>query len=259
MYGRWLGMQLHLEAIAKRSNKTVLAKQLLEQTKSKKENIFNNPMMTCALYLDPRFHSEIHKYPEKVIKAKETMLKIWRRLIALRANDTNDTNNQLGEAEKINSSNESNFEFDELLALERHLQPDNQRNEQQNNVNSSTYGSEDIEFIIDIYQPNSIPLASSILGYWEDTKEEQPQLYEIASVVFSVPPTEVKIERDFSHLDFVFSKRRGNLCHKRLEDIFIIHLNKDLFEIVTQQELNELHKEIDGTSDTNRAKRTLQF
>lgn len=168
-------------------------------------------MMACALYLDPRFHSEIQKYPEKVTKAKEFMLKIWRRLIALRANDTNETNNQVVEAEKINSSNESNFEFDELLALEQHLQRGNQSNEQQNNVNSSRNGPEDIEFIIDIYQPNSIPLASSILGYWEDTKEEHPQLYEIASVVFSVPPTEVKIERDFSHLDFVFSKRRGNL------------------------------------------------
>lgn len=254
VFGRWLGMQLHLEAYSKRSTKkTVLANHLLEQTKKRKDKIFNNPLMACALYLDPRFQSEILKSPVKVNEAKATMLKIWRRLIALRASDTN----QLVQAEEINSSNESNFEFDELLALEKHLQRDRQSNEQQNNVASSQNYSEDIETIIDTYQPDSIPLTSSILSYWEDMKEKERQLYDIASVVFSVPPTEVKIERDFSHLDCVFTKRRGNLCHNRLEDIFVIHLNKDLFEVVTQQEISDLYEEM--TSETNRAKKSLQM
>lgn len=257
VYGRWLGMQLHLEAYSNRSTKTELAKHLLDETKKRKKNIFDNPLMGCALYLDPRYRSELLISPEKVEQAKQQMLTIWRRLNILHPSVTN----RSVETDKINLSNDSSFEFDELLALEKHLQRDNQNIEPHNSNISSQNCYEDIETVIDIFQPDPIPLTSSILGYWENMKEEHRELYRIASVVFSVPPTEVQIERDFSHLDCVFTKRRGNLCQSRLEDIFIIHLNPDLFEIVTQQEISELYKELNlkETGQTISTKKNYNF
>lgn len=259
-------MELHLEALSKRLTKTSLAKLLFDETKFRKKKIFNNPIMACALFLDPRYHLELHRsYHDKFEEAKKTMLTIWRRLNIIHRND----NNYVVETANIDTSNDSSFEFDEILALENHLKRNNENNEHQNTENEERQHSsnptpnhnEDIETIIDLFQPAPIPLNSSILDYWESMKEKERELYRIASVIFSVPPTEVSIERDFSHLDHVFTKRRGNLCASRLEDIFVIHLNKDLFEVVTQEEISDLYKEIEvkETLQTIQAKKSLQF
>lgn len=92
-------------------------------------------------------------------------------------------------------------------------------------------------------------------------KEEHSELYRIAMVVYSVPPTEVQIERDFSNLDCVFTKRRGNLCQSRLKEIFLIHLNTDLFRIAMEQEVTELYKalEVKDAPKKTTAKRNLNF
>lgn len=82
----------------------------------------------------------------------------------------------------------------------------------------------------------------SVHEYWESVKEEHKKLYKLAMVIFSIPPTEVQIERDFSSLDVVFTNRRGNLSSSRLEDIFLIHLNKDLFYNVNNDDINELNE-----------------
>lgn len=240
VFGRWLGMELHLEACTKKRLRTNLAKYLYEATKNRKQKIFNNPLMSCALFMDPRFHIEILKYPEKVEQAKQNMLTIWRRLHILNSNDTS------AQMETTNiSSDNSSFGFDEQDALAKHLQRGSEEIHDismQNNVAAATI---DIELIINLYDPGSIPLNSSILSYWENMKDEHRELYQIAMVVFSVPPTEVQIERDFSSLDCVFTKRRGNLCNSRLEDIFIIYLNPDLFNVVTEEEIDELYTSLD--------------
>lgn len=260
VYSRWMGMQLHLEHldVAKKSPKTGFAKHLFVTTKSKKERIFNNPLMSCALFLDPRFHSEICQNPQKVAQAKENMLTIWRRLNILRSNEIT------AQAESTNvSSGSVESDFDEqgaiAIYLQRHSQSQSQSHQQQNeNIPMQNVG-EDIETIIEVYQPSSIPQNSKILEYWESVKEEHSELYRIAMVVFSIPPTEVAIERDFSHLDCVFTKRRGNLCQSRLEEIFVIHLNSDLFHIAMEEEVNELYKALELKDANKKTKKKLKF
>lgn len=103
-----------------------------------------------------------------------------------------------------------------------------------------SHQNNDIELIIDLFQPEQLLPSQSVLEYWEKAKEIYPDLYKLAMVVFSVPPTEVQIERDFSSLDFIFTKRRGSLGYERLEDIMLIYLNKDLFYEVNHAEIVEL-------------------
>lgn len=236
--------QLHL-AHKKDSKKnppqTKLAEYLLTETKARQEKIFNNPIMVCALYLDPRFHVELVRSRDKCDLAKENLLKIWQKIQALSSNDAV----QPQAVEQINTSNGS--EFDEFDALEKRLLGEQQENNIRDNESiTSPNNNDDIEMIIELYQPQPIPVKSSVVSYWEQMKDEQKELYQIASVVFSVPPTEVQIERDFSRLDCVFTKRRGNLCPSRLEDIFVIHLNPDLFEVVTQEDIAELYMQLEA-------------
>lgn len=226
VYGRWLGMQLHFQAcIDKKVFKTGLVKNLLDASKIRGVNIFKNPLMSCALYLDPRFRAEITKCEEKTNEAKENLLKIWRRIIALR-NPTE----RLNTTTASSGSDSYNFEFNEQEAITAHLQG--------GSINTNQQTEFDIEAELNAFNPDELPPNSDILAYWDQNRDHP--LYELAMVVYSVPPTEVQIERDFSTLDFIFTKRRGNISHYRLEDIFVLHLNKDLFFKVVDEEMAEL-------------------
>lgn len=245
VYGRWLGMQLHLEACSKKSSfKTGFAIHLLNALKNRNTAIFSNPLMSCALFLDPRFQRKLHDYPEKIEQAKNNMIKIWRRLIVLQNDDSHP---QIQSDNTPNVSSDSlSFEFNEEDAVTKYVHGERQLSTQHSNlINDDTTATRqdcntDIEMIIDLFQLDVEPMHTSILEYWENIKDEHPELYQIAMVIFSVPPTEVQIERDFSVLDFIFTKRRGNLCEDRLEEIFLIHLNKDLFYDVNQNEIHDL-------------------
>lgn len=233
VYGRWLGAQLHLDMLRKKkSMKTKLAEHLYNFLDKRKTVIFENPCMASALYLDPRFHSVIIECPEKTELAKNNLLNIWRRIIVLESNSEPVT-------EVIDVSNgDSSFEFDEEAALLKHLN----RAKTSNTVNSRQYN--DIEFIIDLFNPEPLDPKESVLNYWERQKDEQKELYKLAMVIFSVPPTEVQIERDFSGLDFIFTNRRGRLSHQRLEDILLIYLNKDLFYFINDEDIATLQNSI---------------
>lgn len=58
--------------------------------------------------------------------------------------------------------------------------------------------------------------------------------------VYSLPPTQVKIEQNFSSVGHVFTERRYRLSPEHLEAILLIHLNKELFAAVKQEQLNNV-------------------
>lgn len=74
----------------------------------------------------------------------------------------------------------------------------------------------------------------------DEMKKNYEQLCEVAMVIFSILPTEVQIERDFSSFSHIFSNRRYNLHSKILENILLINLNKSLFIEVNEEEVEEL-------------------
>lgn len=65
-------------------------------------------------------------------------------------------------------------------------------------------------------------------------------MYELARCIFAIPPTEVEIEKNFSHLNFIFTQRRQNLSEDHLDAILQTHLKKGLFFILNEEELVEL-------------------
>ncbi|XP_031632090.1 uncharacterized protein LOC116346285 [Contarinia nasturtii] len=192
-YGIWLKLQIHLEILATKKFKTSLAKHLLDQYKMRKAVIFNNPAMMSALYLDPRF--------------------------------------------RIGSDLNVSIDFNNACPLDIYLS----RNDTSQNLSLNTYlaqnetvanvvnMNQDIENAIDSFNPPKMASDASILDYWESQRTSNEQLYQLAITIFAIPPTEVMIERDFSHLEFILSNRRCSLGENILEDILLIHLNRDFF------------------------------
>lgn len=240
VYGKWIGMQLHLQqCMTKKQFKSGFAKCLHDSLVKRSENIFKNPLMLAALYLDPRYHYSIDANEEKSQAVRETLLKLYRRIHVIETLPNNDrrTVNNGSMSGQADDSSDFSFEFDEQEAVAQHFNPTNTSAECTSQ--SRTIGQNDIETTIDRFQPDPFPSnCSNILQYWESIKDDWPEMYELAMVIFCVPPTEVQIERDFSNLKCVFTDRRCNLIQSRLESILLIHLNKDLFYKVNQKQID---------------------
>lgn len=240
VFGIWLKMTLHLTACMKKENyQTDLASHLLNAVTERKEEIFNNPMMTSALFLDPRFRNQIVHDENKMQQAKTTLLNIWRRLITLDVDA-----NKPAEVENvvINTSNKSevSFEYDEQTALDKYLGSGFTTESIVPNESQRVEESVDIEHLLDMFNPEPIKSDENIIQFWENNKNKYKEIYKIATVVMGFPPTEVQNERDFSKLNHVFTDRRCNLTEERLEDIMTINLNDEIFHLVKEEERNAM-------------------
>lgn len=97
-----------------------------------------------------------------------------------------------------------------------------------------------IEMELELFQPDHMPSNSSVIQFWKLNKLKHSRLYEIAEAIYSIPPTECQIERDFSKLEFIFTQRRQRLSANTLEAILAINLNSDLFFSIKQEELSKI-------------------
>lgn len=236
LYGIWTMMELHLKKCTQTKLKTDIAKKLEIAVTGRRAHLFNNPFMSSALYLDPRYHNQIMRNREKVGEARQTLLNLWHRI-----NDNSPVSNDDAPNNTSAESTDSIIvDFNAVAEITKYLAGSNSPEIH------STNEMNDIELIIDLYDPEPMPFNDelTVMDYWEKEKEKQPQLYKLAAIVFSIPPTETQIERDFSHLDYVFNDRRCSLTEERLEDIMVINLNPQLFDIVKEEELKELGYQI---------------
>lgn len=95
-----------------------------------------------------------------------------------------------------------------------------------------------IEHAHDVFQPDVLPGEANVLEFWESQKGSL--LYDVAIAAFIIPPTQVQVKRDFSSLGHIFTERRYRLSEDLLEAIMLINLNKELFYLVKQEQLNSI-------------------
>lgn len=235
-YGIWLKIQICLNDLEKTNIcKTNFIHHLIEALNKRKQVIFDNPAMICALYLDPRFHREILSSREKTEQAITMLSNVWNRIQIIHQFESEQHEERVNTVQNCSTgSSELNvsIDFDNSLALDEYLSS----NESQ--VNRMVISSTDIRTELELFSPERMKPDESILLFWESSKIENKRLYEIAKVIYAIPPTEVDIERDFSKLNFIFTQRRQCLSEELLESILVIHLNSDLFYTIKNEELN---------------------
>lgn len=221
VYGIWTKMKLHLQACTeKESYKTKLSQNLVACLEEKHNVIFDNPKMDCALFLDPRFRRVILQNREAVERAKSNLLDLHRHLISVKTANTITT-------DLSNASSDLHLSFDAQGALNQLISASAHPDDYDMNI----------EDAIDLFQPEILPSEKSVLEYWES--ENKSMLYDLAMSIYSIPPTQVRVERDFSSVGYIFTERRHQLQQERLEKILLIHFNKDIFFTIKQEYLNE--------------------
>lgn len=79
---------------------------------------------------------------------------------------------------------------------------------------------------------------TDIMKFWTENKVCFPLLSNVASIILSIPTTEVDVERLFSHLTFVHSKLRNCLTDKIINDILFLRMtSKQHFENIEEEEI----------------------
>lgn len=229
-FGIWLQMKAHLLSPSMQQfSKTNIAKCLIDALDQRKKDIFNNSAMLAAIYLDPRYRTEILNNENLVQIAKRMLLNVWLRLVSFREDLSNEITNLSNQSSGVNLS----IEFNNPKLLDNYLAHKDHAPNIQDNAND--HGG--IELEIELFDPEKISSDCNIISYWNSMKEQNKNLFEIAMVIFAIPPAETQIERDFSLLEFVFSQRRQGLRSEMIESILTINLNAEIFYDIKKEEI----------------------
>lgn len=78
---------------------------------------------------------------------------------------------------------------------------------------------------IDNYKEKRLDIDANLIEYWEQKKYSVPYLAKLAKIVHAVPATQVSVERSFSALKLLMSKRRYNLSAQNVEKLMLVKLN----------------------------------
>lgn len=202
-FGYWISMKISL------ANKSdILSVNLLGQMNFRHDVLVNNPVLIAGVYLDPRYQRALTSQRELAI---ETLLSIHRKIknlaLVQRVEDAN---------------NESGNSLDDMETnLLHYLDGCNGTDRQQE--------TQDIEMAIRSFNMRE-PIKSSVLEFWNKRQEQFPGLFELASVLLAIPPTQSTVERSFSAFGLILTSRRTNLGDGILEDILLVRFNFHLLQ-----------------------------
>lgn len=242
---------MKLEQILQAANKrhTKLAEKLRRCLNSRKDKLLKNPLMLCAMFLDPRYKCDVDSDPEKVVLVKLTLEKLWSRIKTVKqCEPSNDR------TPNVESSIASEDNFTDLFEqLDKQYDAmgvcSGQTDTNYMPVNQPDFSADknDIFAAIGRYETflagSRMKSSESIHTFWEANKTKfSLELYEIANVIFAIPPTQATVERSFSALKYLFSDYRYNLDKNLLESCLLIHLNPEMYYLVKRNDLNAVYE-----------------
>lgn len=219
LFGALLRMELKLEKLKQSQNQqTDLAEILFEKFNTRRLKLIETPAMKCAVYLDPRFNYELSPSETKI--AKYTIENLYSKY-----------KKNVERTETPNTSKEDSFE--EYLKAKRQRVADHANDIA--DPNSLTLLMENYETTLP-----ELHYKEYILEYWDTRKNEDPILYLLASIVNTIAPTQVTVERAFSILALVYNSRRTSLEPGLLEHLLLVNLNKEMVPDINMRDLQKV-------------------
>lgn len=214
---------------------TTAANTLKIQIAKREDEIFQNPYVLVGWYLNKRVNSkmtetqiEIAKNLIRDIEYRELKIKYGEELMCME----NETDEMIELNETPLLSNNINYDD----PLEAELIENDIAQSQSSHVSVSIHHSQKIDEFNqrkqqlekDFENYDNMKRASeanqNYLTYW-NSQDHLPELKFIAPVLITVPVTEVSVERLFSHLNFILSKRRSHLRGELLDAILKLRTN----------------------------------
>lgn len=218
-----------------------LAADMQKCLNEQKIPLIENSLMRCAMFLDPRYKCDIDSNNDLVIFVKMTLENLWQRIQAVKnAEEPNEISIAL---ETQNNSKLDNIQdlYEELDAEYSAILLETSESTLQSQLNSPKSTLADAIHNFELFVSGAEPrmkCSESIQAFWEQNKSTfGSQLYDVASVIFAIPPTQSTVERYFSALKYLFDEHRFNLSEDLLENCLLVHLNPDFYEIAKQKDI----------------------
>lgn len=223
-YGVWVETEGRLKAMPN----SPTAVQMLKQLTSRRDEYFivNNNVMYSAIFLDPRFQLMLNENQKK---------EAFKHLIYLNQK----VNLKKGLREPQPTAEPPSHRQEQCGNVLEQIMCQHESSQKNIRVPQTNCTNDDLQIELENFSRISRSHAeTNIRSFWKTKKFEYPILYELSQIVFAVPPTEVAVERNFSALDFILTKRRNRLSDRNLEIILFLKLNSKL--LIESFEKNEL-------------------
>lgn len=162
-----------------------------------------------------------------------TIEHIWKRLKSVKGEDEKETSIVLEESSIDDFYAELDVHLNQTLGLQPTI----------DDSNSKALIVHEIAEYETLIRGLRLQSEDSVHTFWESKKTEFRVLYEVANVIYAIPPTQASVERNFSALKYMLTDKRYNLKQDLLEALLLIHLNREKFnEIQTNEIYNEYSK-----------------
>lgn len=216
------------------TKKTDLADILLIKYKIRIEELHKNESLISAVYLDRRYAANLDA--AQTAMAKLHLCKLWERVtqkknseVENQINETADNSVLFESTENLSGIKFNDSDIENLFAAHK-------LSEENNTVSEPLQNASKDEFMLmlDAFEKKypHIHHTERILKFWEEKKNEFPQIYRLATILYGIPPTQATVERVFSHMAFVYNIKRAKLSTQTLENLLTIRLNKNLLSDV---------------------------
>lgn len=240
-YAEWIDLKEKLKCIPS----TPFVQKLIASMTNRERTIFDSPLIYAAVSLDPRI--QLLLSPSQKIDSASFLRTL---------------NGQIQSATQTLSPSQSSSVQPSTSQQSSSQSSSSQANEAPTDSTDSTEGSQDtipyagLESVlrsaeydsennnvlppdhrftleIELFQKlQRVPMKKPIHEFWHESRKKIPILYDLASVIMAVPPTEVSVERNFSKLNFILNRFRSRLTDRELEKILYLSLNSDLFDLI---------------------------
>lgn len=203
---------------------------LLQHLNFRKKSLLKNAAIITAVYLDPRVRLVLSE--DEIIIAKMTLEKLHEKVQEMKKQKiSSDAENSIA-MNTVDNENDAEGSFEKYMASKAG----------EKNILTEDTESNEVDFydLLSKFEVATPFHNKPVLAFWEDQKEVFPQLYDLASIINSIPPTQATEERSFSMLNFIFTCRRYNLGQKMLQGIMTIKLNVSILREINERDLQEI-------------------
>ncbi|XP_016663574.1 uncharacterized protein LOC107884945 [Acyrthosiphon pisum] len=217
-YGAWITCKLQTEALS-----TLISKKLLQHIVDREKYIMANKVLLAAIFLDPRYKITLNE--DKCNTAIDHLIKVWIHLknVELKNSIQETTPNIEDRQESSNSSTDSTDELENFLKNKDKKNDSVSIDFDVSNSQTSTIATR-IETLLKSYHIDQKRLNNkvNILQFWKTMEASNPELSQLAKVVFSAPATQVSVERLFSGLKFILSPYRKSETNNCLLKLLVL-------------------------------------
>lgn len=232
-YASWCQVEQKLKKYSKKQWSTNLVKKVMESMTARKHKLMDNPAMLCALLLDPRFCHEPDEEQKEI--AMNTLETVWKKNHSLKRMNQCASSIEISDSESSDDDISIQTTTNLKMFMDRKIAslPDPKQALIKNTLELRDKLKSFIEHDHQVAE-------GTIYDFWFKSENDFPELISLAEIIYAMSPTQVVVERAFSTLNHIFGPLRNQINNQLLEDILVICLNEDLFEIVNQDDITEL-------------------